>query len=431
MIETLNLPGGVTLHHGHALEILRSLPCGIVHCCVTSPPYFGLRRYGAGRESWPAMKYAPLSGLPSLFVPAMSVELGAEATIEAYIGHLVLIFREVRRVLRKEGTLWLNLGDSYANDGKWGGHSGGKHAKVLHCSSIGRNKRYTNLKPKDLIMIPHRVALALQADGWFVRMDNVWHKPNPLPESVTDRPTKAHEYVFLLAKTERYAYDAHAIAEPSGGWRGSSFTDERDLLVRPRTSRKPRSGNKKRTYGDDRGRPNSHLGASVPWEGECRRPQRLRAEQLAREGGLTEAHIEAVRAVGLCDAGQAQITQTGFNQNSPEVMALFKEAKAVLGGYTREFLMSETRNARSVWNIPVRPYQGAHFAVFPSELPRRCVLAGCPPDGVVLDPFAGSGTTGEVARELGRRAILLELQSDYIDIIRTRLNADQLTISDC
>lgn len=166
------------------------MPDESVHCCVTSPPYFGLRDYGVDGQ------------------------IGLEPTPEAFIEEMVSVFREVRRVLRADGTLWLNLGDSYANDGKWGGHTGGKHVKALHCSPIGRNKRYTGLKPKDLIGIPWLAALALRADGWYLRRDIIWHKLNPMPESVRDRPSTAHEYLFLLSKSERYYYDADAILEP-------------------------------------------------------------------------------------------------------------------------------------------------------------------------------------------------------------------------
>lgn len=177
---------------GDCRDMLKTLPEQSVHCCVTSPPYFGLRDYGVDGQ------------------------IGMEPTPDEFVAELVAVFREVRRVLRDDGTLWLNLGDSYANDGKWGGSSGGKHVAALHGDTgVGRGKRETGMKPKDLIGIPWRVAFALQADGWWLRQDIIWHKPNPMPESVTDRCTKAHEYVFLLSKSERYHFDAQAIAEPS------------------------------------------------------------------------------------------------------------------------------------------------------------------------------------------------------------------------
>jgi hypothetical protein len=180
----------VRLLIGDCRERLRELEAQSAHCCVTSPPYFGLRDYGHDGQ------------------------IGLEETPDAFVAQMVEVFREVRRVLRDDGTLWLNLGDSYANDGKWGGSTGGKHVSSLHGDSgVGRQKRSTGLKPKDLIGIPWRVAFALQADGWYLRQDIIWAKPNPMPESVRDRCTKAHEYVFLLSKGPRYYFDTEAIAE--------------------------------------------------------------------------------------------------------------------------------------------------------------------------------------------------------------------------
>jgi DNA modification methylase len=177
---------------GDVREKLAELPDESVHCVVTSPPYFGLRDYGVAGQ------------------------IGLEPTPAEFVAVMVEVFREVRRVLRKDGTLWLNLGDSYANDSKWGGSTSGKHVTALQGNSgIGRRRHNTGLKSKDLIGIPWRVAFALQADGWYLRQDIIWSKPNPMPESVTDRCTKAHEYLFLLSKSARYHYDAEAIAEAS------------------------------------------------------------------------------------------------------------------------------------------------------------------------------------------------------------------------
>ncbi|MBZ9759462.1 site-specific DNA-methyltransferase [Mesorhizobium sp. CA8] len=177
---------------GDCRDVLAGLPAGSVDCCVTSPPYFGLRDYGVDGQ------------------------IGLEETPDAFVAEMVAVFRDVRRVLRDDGTLWLNLGDSYANDGKWGGSSGGKHVTALHGNTgVGRAKKSTGLKPKDLTGIPWRVAFALQADGWYLRQDIIWSKPNPMPESVQDRCTKAHEYIFLLSKSQRYHFDAASIAEES------------------------------------------------------------------------------------------------------------------------------------------------------------------------------------------------------------------------
>jgi DNA modification methylase len=183
---------GVKIHIGDCRDILRTLPDESVHCCVTSPPYFGLRDYGVDGQ------------------------IGQETTPEEYVSQMVDVFREVRRVLRADGTLWLNLGDSYANDGKWGGSSSGFNINTGPTGGEGnRKKRQTGLKPKDLIGIPWMVAFALRADGWWLRQDIVWHKPSTMPESVTDRCTKSHEYIFLLSKSERYHFDADAIREPA------------------------------------------------------------------------------------------------------------------------------------------------------------------------------------------------------------------------
>jgi DNA modification methylase len=211
---------GVTIHNGDCIEVLRTLPDESVQCCVTSPPYWGLRDYGH------------------------NAQIGLEATPEAYVGRMVEVFREVRRVLRDDGTLWLNLGDSYANPG------GGKMAwstpteqakKRVECADVP-SRDVSSLKPKDLCGIPWRVAFALQADGWYLRQDIVWHKPNPMPESVTDRCTKAHEYVFLMAKSQRYYYDAEAISE-AGAWCGKQLGIVRGKKVRAESMGRKPSGN--------------------------------------------------------------------------------------------------------------------------------------------------------------------------------------------
>jgi DNA modification methylase len=211
---------------GDCLTVLATMPDGSVDCVVTSPPYWGLRDYGVNGQ------------------------LGVETTSEEYVEHLVEVFREVRRVLERDGTLWLNLGDSYANDGKWGGKTGGKQAYLPDDDRkrTGRSKRVTGLKPKDLVGIPWRVAFALQADGWWLRQDIIWAKPNPMPESVRDRCTKSHEYLFLMTKSARYFYDAGAIAEPTNT-KDDSFRD-RDVTKLNSTPGRTRMGGLK-TNGYD------------------------------------------------------------------------------------------------------------------------------------------------------------------------------------
>jgi DNA modification methylase len=350
----------VQIIEGDCRDVLATLPAHSVHCVVTSPPYFGLRDYGVDGQ------------------------IGLEPTPDAFVAELVAVFREVRRALRDDGTVWLNLGDSYA--GSWGaqgrqgstgemsGRAVSKHrgrsnmsaaqiaARPNRCSHTG-SIRQEVLKPKDLIGIPWRVAFALQADGWYLRQDIIWAKPNPMPESVTDRCTKSHEYVFLLSKSARYFYDQEAIAEPV-----ATSTVERlsqDIEGRAGSDRVPgktngamkavsRSGNKERKPSSERGCPEgsgSNVCGSVPWEGD-------------------------------------------------------------------------TRNARSVWTIATQPFKEAHFATFPPNLAERCIKAGCPKGGTVLDPFGGAGTTGLVADRLQRNAVLIELNPAYAEMARRRIEGD-------
>jgi DNA modification methylase len=273
---------------------------------------------------------------------------------------MVEVFREVRRVLRDDGTLWLNLGDSYSSQPAGNKTpSGFSQTRPSRISGNGDQEtvalpaKDTGLKPKDLIGIPWRVAFALQADGWWLRSDVVWSKPNPMPESVTDRPTKSHEYLFLLTKSARYYYDAQAIAEPA------TCADPRlvDGFV-------PKPDNGKHA-GDPQAR-------AQRWPGI--------GPQHAAERDRNE-HYEPME-------------------------------------------MHPTRNARSVWSIPTSPYPEAHFATFPTEIPRRCILSGSRPADIVLDPFMGAGTTGLVARRLGRSCIGIELNPEYATLAKNRIEDD-------
>jgi DNA modification methylase len=316
----------IQIIEGDCRDMLATLPVQSVHCCVTSPPYFGLRDYGVDGQ------------------------IGLEPTPDEFVAELVAVFREVRRVLRDDGTVWLNLGDSYGTGG--GNTHGGSSSTLKNDGRKELGRRLTversanamtaqfpsvriasDLPPKNLLGIPWRVAFALQADGWYLRQDIIWHKPNPMPESVTDRCTKAHEYVFLLSKSARYFYDAAAIAEP----------------VAPSTVERL-SQDVENQRGSDR----------VP--------------------GKTNGTMKAVG--------------------------------------------SDTRNARSVWTIATQPFKEAHFATFPPDLAERCIKAGCPKGGTVLDPFGGAGTTGLVADRLQRNAVLIELNPAYADIARRRIEGD-------
>ena len=318
--------------NGDCIEMMKTLPDKSVNCCVTSPPYFGLRDYGTA--SWeggdpncdhkiPSNEHDPKRGTSDASTShtlrfnrthchkcgatRVDKQLGLEETPEAFVQKMVEVFREVHRVLRDDGTLWLNLGDTYAQNQSAGDRvskyspkqatSKGTYSAEVKCPD--------GYKVKDLIGVPWMVAFALRSDGWYLRQDIIWHKPNPMPESVQDRCTKSHEYIFLLSKSPKYYFDNEAIKEHAI------------------------SGDK------------------------------------------------------------------------------------------------NSRNKRTVWSVNTKPYAGAHFATFPPELIRPCILAGCPKGGVVLDPFGGSGTTAAVATEEGRNAILCELNPEYIPLINERLSKVQ------
>jgi DNA modification methylase len=363
----------VDIRVGDCLEVLRTLDSESVQCVVTSPPYFGLRDYGVAGQ------------------------IGLEATPDAYVAKMVAVFGEVRRVLRDEGTLWLNLGDSYTTGASTAPRSSDPKAVADLSGGVRRIGTPAGLKAKDLIGIPWKVAFALQADGWYLRSDIIWHKPNPMPESVTDRPTKAHEYLFLLAKNERYFYDADAIAEPSGGWNGSRFDDGKNEQVHPNVGRN-RSGNKERKYGDDRDRPGSHLGASIPWEGDTR----------------NKRTVWSVNATGNRERECMVILESNLN-----TVEKWEAIKSMMSGAQSD-----------VWRVATQPFSGAHFATFPPALIKPCILAGSRRGDTVLDPFGGAGTTGLVADRLSRNALLIELNPDYAALARRRITDDAPLFAD-
>ena len=289
--------------------------------CVTSPPYYGLRDYGHDGQ------------------------IGLEETPEEYIKAMVEVFRCVWDVLEDDGTLWLNIGDSYYNYRPGQGQRQGKQSissqkfsEVEICHK--RGLKLDGLKEKDLIGIPWMLAFALRADGWYLRQDIIWHKPNPMPESVQDRCTKAHEYIFLMSKSQKYHYDADAIKEQMS-------EDSKARLTR----------------------------------------------------GVSEVHKNVNGAPGQTPHSMNQPRKNGENMESPD-----------------------NRNKRSVWTVTTKPYAGAHFAVFPSDLIEPCILAGAAPGQVVLDPFMGSGTTAQVAQNLGRQYLGCELNPEYEALQNKRLS---------
>ncbi|MCC6454463.1 MAG: site-specific DNA-methyltransferase [Caldilineaceae bacterium] len=374
---------------------MRGIEPGTVQTCVTSPPYFGLRDYQTA--TWeggdPGCDHKPSStpgrrGLASSTLAGgkattgclqtgyggicprcgairIDQQIGLEDTPDAYVAKLVDVFREVRRLLRDDGTLWLNLGDSYNGSGGAGGDYGAGGLKEGQPKYPGR--RVDNLKAKDLIGIPWMVAFALRADGWWLRSDIIWHKPNPMPESVTDRPTKAHEYIFLLTKSSSYYYDADAIKEPS-------VTND---------TRRP-YGSKGAWDMDGRPEEQRHGGE-----------QRSKRDTFKREGSK-RAQVIPGQSVGT--------HRPNRDESQWDI---------------------HTRNRRSVWTVTTKPYAEAHFATYPPDLIEPCILAGSKPGDIVLDPFNGSGTTGAVALKHGRHYIGCELNPDYIELAQRRIQRAQ------
>lgn len=344
------------LFHGDAKEILESFPDKLFDMCVTSPPYWGLRDYG------------------------IDGQLGLEPTPEEYVEKIVAIFHQVRRVLRDDGTLWLNLGDSYASGGTGGcsfkstlnsGKGVSNNAKLRKMEQLSRPSP-PGLKPKDIVGIPWMVAFALRSDGWYLRQDIIWHKPNPMPESVADRCTKSHEYIFLLSKSKKYYYDQESIKEYCVYNDPRMHNDfEPSRLFRGYPGAASRGGgplNKARSHKGsrfDRGKTATH--------------QLGRAQKGVRVHG---------NLPGRDDDGRA------CNKRGQEM-----------------------RNKRSVWSISTKPFKEAHFATFPPDLIIPCIKAGSRKNGIVLDPFFGSGTTGEVANRLGRYYTGIDLNKEYIEKI--------------
>ena len=313
----------VTLYNCDSRQI--PIPDESVDCVVTSPPYYGLRDYG------------------------IDGQIGLEESPEEYVNTMVKVFREVWRVLKPTGSVWLNLGDSYynyrpGNGAKYPKQSVSNTRQDLPTNSSKRANKLEGLKEKDLVGIPWKVAFALQADGWYLRSDIIWSKPNPMPESVHDRPTKAHEYIFLLTKSPKYYYDADAIREITG----------------------------------------------------------------------KEASWDNYGGKGMIDhptgPGRKQIDLT-MGTSQKKAMPYISPPNG--------------RNKRSVWTINTQPYSEAHFATFPEKLIEPCILAGCPEDGVVLDPFVGSGTTAAVAQKHGRKSVGVDLNKEYLDIAIKRITSTQ------
>lgn len=328
------------IYLGDAREMLAQLDSDSVDCIVTSPPYYRLRDYG------------------------VSGQIGLESTPEEYIDRLVSVFNEARRVLKPDGTAWINIADSYSGSGKGGANYPDNAAKWKQGTNRGSVQaplpvtHATNCKPKDMIGIPWMLAFALRKEGWYLRQDIIWHKPNCMPESVRDRCTKSHEYIFLLSKSPKYYFDSEAIAEDIAE---SSCTRYRqDIGVQEGSTRV-------------QGKKNGNMKAVFPRYGGKKYTEHPEQFYRTKSGSL--------------------------------------------------YLPRPKRNKRDVWTIPTASYKEAHFATFPERLVEPCILAGCPAGGIVLDPFIGSGTIGYVAHRLGRHYIGCEINQDYRELALKRIAA--------
>lgn len=411
-----------TIIQGDCLEVLKTLPDNSIDCCVTSPPYYGLRDYGTGEwvggdpdcdhianpnatkkmgndefnVNRPSREETITKGFYKKICPKCGAiredkQIGLEESPKQYIDRLVAVFHEVKRVLKDDGTLWLNIGDSYCN-------SNGYARADEQFQREGRNNAPANdrdlsslheagFKTKDLMGIPWMLAFALRNDGWYLRQDIIWHKPNPMPESVKDRCTKAHEYIFLMSKKPQYYFDYEAIQEEA------IWKDDK----RATQGRTAYEG--KGTEGTD-----SHAQQSFV--------------SFSRKKKTND------KTVGIRFGGN----KYGDNEDSHYQTYSGKEWTPQMKNTDDGDEEIVVRNKRDVWSVTLKPCKEAHFATFPEDLIKPCILAGCRIGGVVLDPFFGSGTTGRVAESLNRNYLGIELNPEYIEIGKRRTNNVQLSL---
>ena len=359
------------LYQGDSLAVLSEIPAESVQCCVTSPPYWGLRDYGTEGQ------------------------IGLEESPQEHIERLLAVFREVRRVLKKDGVLWVNYGDTYlCQQGR--GFNG--NVRLDDANRSIQPKR--PLPAKNLLGLPWRLAFALQEDGWYLRSDIIWHKPNPMPESCKDRPTRAHEYVFLFSKQARYFYDHEAVREPAAAMCEHDATGPGYSAP----GQTPHTGN----------RPRMQSSRALSFARQVNEPERPGQEYSQHRPERARGNAKSFRGGGAYTGGNSFDNSSGKERdshgNSPNP--------------------TFTRNLRDVWTIPTFPCPDAHFATFPPALAEICIRAGSRQGDTVLDPFMGSGTTGMVARQLGRKWIGIELNPEYCALALKRIDVNRLMLTE-
>lgn len=391
---------------GNVLEEIKKIADKSVQCCVTSPPYYGLRDYSTGvwiggdtecthkRDS--KQSKTTITGQANLEgaigdgickrcgAKRIDEQIGLEETPELYIQKLTLVFREVHRAMADDGTLWVNIGDSYAANRSY------QVGQTVQGDTTTEDKRYkgkgskvpSGMKQKDLIGIPWMLAFALRADGWYLRSDIIWNKPNPMPESVKDRPTKSHEYIFLLTKSEKYYYDYKAILEVA------NYDGRKEIAMK---------GSSK--YADGFSPTENMKANTLHTKGHARWSNKIQ--------GRTERKM---KGTGYGGDGMGLHGHSGyFDEDGKVRVHQFEDGVFA-------------RNKRSVWEVATKPYADAHFATYPPDLIEPCILAGSRKGDTVLDPFSGSATTGEVALTHHRKYIGIELNPDYVKLSHKRLS---------
>ena len=427
---------------GNAVDKLKELPDKSVQVCITSPPYYGLRDYGTGKwvggdpdcphrrmnkyseKTITGYAQEELRGnvgdaiyktvCPLCGAVREDAQIGLEETPEEYIDRLVAVFREVKRVLKDDGTLWVNIGDSYAGGaGRWGGTDklsdmqGGNKGSLTQIP-VAKKWEHPTIKPKDLIGIPWMLAFALRADGWYLRQDIIWHKPNPMPESVEDRCTKSHEYIFLLSKSPKYYFDYEAIEEPA------NYDGKTDTMLK---------GSNKYADGSYLPFDSPQSFASAGHERRKFKPATSIKFGGTKYGDSDDTHFQTYSGNAWTPKYKSSAGYTdGFRTKNCQYDGQPANTMHIRREEGLQDELYAVRRKRDVWSINVASYKGAHFATFPESLVEPCILAGSKENDTVLDPFSGSGTTGIVALKHSRKYIGVELNPDYVKLSEKRFD---------